>query len=145
MDDGIPKNNGHQIKTEHNYYTILGCSERASLKELKQNYQDLIKKHHPDKQVGTSLSDQFILIDKAFKTLKDEKLRKEYDASLLESSFKEDYLIYAEISKNDLSFNDEGAAYFSCRCGDSFRIDQHFLEQECIIECAECTNCILIK
>lgn len=127
---------------EGNYYTVLRCNEFATLDELKRNYQDLIKQYHPDKTGSTA--DKFIIIDKAFKTLKDEKSRKEYDASLMERSFNENPLIFAELVKKDLEFVNE-EYLFTCRCGNDIVIPQDHLEGEVIFECSECSNCILVK
>ncbi|CAH1159457.1 unnamed protein product [Phaedon cochleariae] len=134
---------------EQSFYSILGCDQDATFDELKHNYQILVKKHHPDKQTQEGIDfisdDKFVMIDKAFKTLKDEKARKEYDASLLHGSFDNSSLIYAEIEKKDLNFV-MGVFYFTCRCGDNIEITEDIIEEgECIVECSECTNCILIK
>ncbi|XP_050505992.1 dnaJ homolog subfamily C member 24-like [Diabrotica virgifera virgifera] len=138
----------NRINSELDYYAVLQCNQNSTLEELKQSYRNLIKKFHPDKQsqTGSSGSEQlFILIDKAYKTLSDTKLRKEYDAQLTENNFNENSLIYAELNKSDLKFVDE-VCYFPCRCGQNIEISADVLqEEECLVECSECTNCILIK
>lgn len=130
---------------EENYYAVLGCNESATVHELKRCYQDLIKQYHPDKQSGLEeiSSDRFILINKAFNTLKDEQLRKEYDASRLAGDLDNNPLIFAELSKKHLTFV-EGYSRFLCRCGNYIEIPEDTLV-EVIIECSECSNCILIK
>lgn len=130
-----------------NFYTVLECKPNATYTELKQRYHYLIKKYHPDKreQQNEEAVNKFIIIDKAFKTLKDEKLRKEYDASLLHKSFGEKCLIYAEICKSDLRHSD-GDMNYVCRCGENILIPIEVLdEEEVVLECSECTNSILIK
>lgn len=127
-----------------NYYSILECSSTATLEELKRNYQRLAKEHHPDK--GTGSTEKFLLIDKAYKTLKDSQSRKDYDSTLLAANFQDRPLIYAEFEKKDIVLNEEGTWTFSCRCGEQFVIEQeHLSESECVIECTECSNCILIR
>lgn len=134
--------NSHKNK-EENYYSVLGCNESATYEELKHKYQELIKQYHPDKQNEPIISaERFILISKAFKTLKDEKLRKEYNALLLESSFNDNPIIFAELLQSDLEFVN-GQSSFNCRCGNDIIIPLNM--QEVIIECSECSNCILIK
>lgn len=130
---------------EENYYVVLGCNESATVDELKRCYQDLIRQYHPDKQSGLEevSSERFILINKAFNTLKDEQSRKEYDASLLAGDLDNNPLIFAELSKKDLKFV-EGYSRFICRCGNDIEISEDTLV-EVIIECSECSNCILIK
>ncbi|KAJ8986104.1 hypothetical protein NQ317_003399 [Molorchus minor] len=115
-------------RQEENYYSVLGCSENATLSELKQNYQNLIRMHHPDKLMDSSSvsSEKFVLIDRAYKTLRNEQSRKEYDASLLQNIIDDKCLIYAEISKSELNFNSEGVAHFLCRCGDNVEIQREF-------------------
>lgn len=134
---------------EDNYYSVLGCDQSSTPEELKRNYQVLIRQHHPDKQENKSenyeLNEQFIRIDRAYKILRDEKLRQEYNASLLINNLNENSLIYAEISKSELVFNN-GIFLYLCRCGDSIKVPKDVLnEPECVVECSECTNCILIK
>nr|CAI5846896.1 unnamed protein product [Callosobruchus analis] len=131
-------------KRDEDYYSILECNRNATLDELKQSYQYLIKKYHPDKQGDATSTEKFLKIDTAFKTLREEKTRKEYDASLLQNDFSNS-LIYAELKKEELEFvNDE--AEFVCRCGEIIAIPKDVLtDVESIIECSECTNCILIK
>ncbi|ENN82180.1 hypothetical protein HUJ04_009194 [Dendroctonus ponderosae] len=126
------------------FYAVLECSPTATLDEIKQNYHRLVKKHHPDK--GDHTPDKFVQIDKAYKVLKDYKSRKDYDSSLLADSFNEHSLIYAEFRKVDICLDDDGQAFRPCRCGNDFVIEQkHLSETECIIECGECSNCILIR
>lgn len=131
---------------QDDYYSILKCSHTATFEELKYSYQKLIKEHHPDKISNKQLTnDTFIKIDKAWKVLKDPIKRKEYDASLLQSTFDQQCLIYAEIMKNHLVFEDDQATY-TCRCGNDIVILKEYLnEDECIVECSECTNCVVIK
>ena len=127
------------------FYTVLECTETSSLEELKKNYQRLIKQYHPDK--GTCYnSDMFLKIDLAYKTLKNERTRKDYDASLVASQCSDNVLIYAELSKADIELDNKGNFYYPCRCGDQFIIQKiHLNEAECVIECCECSNCILIR
>lgn len=127
-----------------NCYAVLECSPTATLEEIKQNYHRLVKKHHPDK--GDHSPEKFVQIDKAYKVLKDGKSRKDYDSSLLADSFNEHCLIYAEFCKIDIILNEDGQAFRPCRCGNYFVIEQeHLSEIECIIECGECSNSILIR
>lgn len=131
-----------------NYYSVLQCNQNSTIDEIKSNYRSLIKKFHPDKQSKEQSysDDKFIHIDKAYKTLSDEQLRKEYDAVLLEKSFNESSLIYAELEKTGLDFDSQGVAVFPCRCGQNIEIYKSVLDdEESLIECSECTNCVLIK
>lgn len=135
------KQNSHN---EENYYAVLGCDSSATTEVLKHCYQELIMRYHPDKQSGSEVSsDKFISINKAYNTLKDDRLRKEYDALLLSNNLNDSALIFAEFSKKDLTFVN-GEVVFTCRCGDDISIPEN-VEENVLIECSECSNCILIK
>lgn len=129
---------------KNNYYSILNCDQCASYEELKQSYQELIRKYHPDKRNG--FEDTFLIIDKAWKTLRDENLRKEYDIYLKTQLIENNTMIHAELTVKDLTFDDKGEANYPCRCGNNFLIlSDYIVEEKCIIECNECSNCISIK
>lgn len=125
------------------YYKILGVDENATFEQMKTKYQQLVKLYHPDKQTNPS-PETFIKIDEAWKILRDEKLRKEYDSSLLQCNLKEMPLIYANLNINELEFENNICDY-PCRCGATFIINRNEIEDDCIYECAECSNCISIK
>lgn len=127
-----------------NYYDILGCDPKAPFDEIKRKYQELVKKVHPDKGLEGS-SEEFLKIDEAWKTLRDDALRKEYDAKTLQSDLEERDLIYAEVNISNLIFDEEDTAYYPCRCGDHFNIAKDLLEQETLVECNQCSNCLLVK
>lgn len=49
---------------------------------MKKQFKKLAIKYHPDKNKDESAHETFLLISKAYETLKDEKLRQEYDKKL---------------------------------------------------------------
>ena len=62
------------------YYKILGVSETASSKEIKQAFRKLARKYHPDKNPGDSSSEQrFKDINEANEILTDPEKRKKYE------------------------------------------------------------------
>lgn len=67
-----------------NYYDILNVDKNATKKEIKSSYKILVKKYHPDVYTGDkSFAEKKIKeINSAYDILSDDKLRKEYDASL---------------------------------------------------------------
>lgn len=92
------------------YYSILGVSRAASQDEMKRQFKKLAVKFHPDKNKDESAHETFLQISKAYETLKDEKLRQEYDKKLginnpsiprygFPSSFSQ-YALYATTSRN---------------------------------------------
>jgi len=58
------------------YYSILGVSRGASEAEIKRAYRRLASQHHPDKGGST---EQFQVIEEAYRVLSDPAARKEYD------------------------------------------------------------------
>jgi DnaJ-class molecular chaperone len=63
------------------FYDILELSYDCSLEDIKNSYRRLCKIYHPDKNPDDK--NKFLEISKAYDTLVDEDLRKEYDLDLL--------------------------------------------------------------
>lgn len=64
---------------EVNYYSILGIEKNASMDEIKNAYRKKAKEWHPDICKDKNAEEMFKKINKAFKVLKNEDKRKEYD------------------------------------------------------------------
>lgn len=132
-----------------NHYETLGCTPKATFEDLKKSYQELVKKYHPDKNGGRH-SEEFLKINRAWKILQENTSRKKFDAILFQDNFNEKYLVYAEVNLHELSF-DNGRGYYPCRCGENYVIEEKMLKEynfereECILECSECSNCIIVK
>jgi len=65
-----------------NLYTILGVSHTASATEIKSAYRRLARRYHPDINTSPAASEQFALINNAYRTLIDQVRRDEYDRQL---------------------------------------------------------------
>jgi DnaJ-class molecular chaperone len=63
------------------FYEILELNSGCSLEDIKNSYRQLCKIYHPDRNPDDK--DKFIEIQKAYETLVDEDLRREYDLDLL--------------------------------------------------------------
>lgn len=63
------------------FYDILELSSDCSLENIKNSYRQLCKKYHPDR--NPEYNDRFIEIQKAYETLVNEDLRREYDLDLM--------------------------------------------------------------
>lgn len=132
------------MESETNFYDILNCDKNATYEELRENYQKLVRTHHPDKNCGQG-SEKFLEIDKAWKVLRDPKLREEYDANEFSKGVNH-VIIYSELKKEDLVFDENSISLYPCRCGCNFEIlKEYTLENECLVECSECSNYISIK
>ena len=63
------------------FYEILELSPNCSIEDIKNSYRQLCKIYHPDRNPDNE--SKFIEIKKAYETLVDEDLRKEYDLDLM--------------------------------------------------------------
>lgn len=70
---------------EKNYYEILEVDKNASPEIIKKAYSTLAKKYHPDlqpKEKKYEYEEKFKLINQAYDTLSNNKLRKQYNENL---------------------------------------------------------------
>jgi len=133
-------------------YTLLNCSSQATSRELKKNYQELLLKHHPDKNDGQE-SESFIAVNEAWKVLGNQELRAVYDAeqsnSQLESN--QDSAIWHTFSLSELAC-DNGMFGVQCRCGGQYQVEAELVEElkqegeeEVLVDCDTCSlNIILL-
>ena len=63
------------------FYEILDLSPDCTLEDIKNSYRQLCKIYHPDRNPDNTI--KFLEIKKAYDTLVDEDLRKEYDLDLM--------------------------------------------------------------
>jgi len=62
------------------YYSILGVSQNASEREIKQAYRRLARKYHPDVNPGDKSAEaRFKEINEAYEVLSDKERRQKYD------------------------------------------------------------------
>lgn len=67
---------------ETDYYTILGISGDASLKEIKKAYMRLAVKYHPDKNTESSAISKFQEIKQIYEILSNPLSKRDYDLNL---------------------------------------------------------------
>ncbi|CEP15332.1 hypothetical protein [Parasitella parasitica] len=111
------------------YYEILQVSETASPDIIKQRFQQLILKHHPDKSTNNDKNSLTHNILKAWEILRNPTSRKEYDIELQRQRNKKDVAIGAEVDLDDMEYNAaEGSYSLVCRCSGDYVITEDELE-----------------
>ena len=64
----------------HDYYRILGVDRDASPREIREAYESLVKKYHPDRNPGNEeAAKRAKWVNIAYDVLSDEEQRREYD------------------------------------------------------------------
>lgn len=72
------------------FYNELGIGKSSSQDDIKRAYFKLAKQYHPDVNKSTQAKDRFTHISAAYATLGDEKKRRVYDATGLDSDEQRD-------------------------------------------------------
>lgn len=125
------------------YYEILQVDDEATQEDIKKSYQQLILKHHPDKNQGNI--ELFIKIDEAYKVLKEPAARKEYDSKRFHESDRCQMVIHDTVRKNEFIYdNDDKVHYYVCKCGDWYILDEEADESEYLISCNDCSLVIKV-
>ncbi|CBY13290.1 unnamed protein product [Oikopleura dioica] len=73
------------------YYTILGVNRQASLSEIKKSYYKLARKYHPDSNQDPLARKVFEQVSEAYKVLRDDLSRAEYDQDAAWEAASHDY------------------------------------------------------
>lgn len=81
-----PKEGRKSMGMIMNYYQILGVSNFATFKEIKEAYRKKVKEFHPDKESGNA--ELFKRIKEAYEILKNDQKRKEYDELLFKTYYR---------------------------------------------------------
>jgi curved DNA-binding protein CbpA len=69
-----------RVRSERDYYAILGVQATASDEEMKRAYRRLALRHHPDRNPGNPRAEErFKEISEAYAVLMDPARRREYD------------------------------------------------------------------
>jgi len=64
-------------------YSVLGVGSHAGLRDIRKAFRELAQAIHPDRNPSAEAKQKFQEIGEAYRTLKDEKKRKEYDARVI--------------------------------------------------------------
>nr|XP_008001276.2 dnaJ homolog subfamily C member 24 isoform X5 [Chlorocebus sabaeus] len=100
------------------WYSILGADPSANMSDLKEKYQKLILRYHPDKQ-STDVSagtvkecvQKFIEIDQAWKILGNEETKREYDLQRYEDDLRNIGPVDAQVYLEEMSWNEGRKEY----------------------------------
>jgi curved DNA-binding protein CbpA len=69
-----------RVRTERDYYAILGVAETASDEEIKRAYRRLALRYHPDRNPGDKRAEErFKQLSEAYAVLMDPARRREYE------------------------------------------------------------------
>jgi len=132
-------------------YDCLNCSPKSNHSELKKSYQELLLKHHPDKNGGKQ-SPEYLAIDKAWKVLGDEKQRAVYDAELSNAKMEleQDAAVWMQMNLSELEL-DNDIHFYQCRCGGAYQVDAQEVEdvkadgdRDILVDCDTCSLNILV-
>ncbi|CAO3623828.1 unnamed protein product [Cunninghamella blakesleeana] len=127
------------------HYQVLSVSSDASFTEIKQQFQQLIIEHHPDKQnllLKDSNNNQAQRILQAWNILRNEEKRKAYDIELQIQNQKETITVNDEIDLDDMDYDEKSASFLlKCRCSGIYQITEEELEDG--IDIIGCDNCSL--
>ncbi|XP_035898729.1 DPH4 homolog [Anopheles stephensi] len=135
-------------KTSH--YDVLQVARDATLEQIRKSYQALALQYHPDKKrtsnvPATDESDHFIRIDQAWKTLRDDRLRRIYDAELMQQT--EEYFVNEVLTEADFERDEDGNFCFhTCRCGGYYILPEESEPGESIyVSCDECSLVVQVN
>jgi len=132
------------------HYSVLGSEKEDNIGSIKRRYQELIVKHHPDKNNGEESTD-FIRIRTAWETLSDVESRRVYDAELSNQLLNQDTTVWCTVNINLLSVTGDVYTY-SCKCTGIYEIDEEELkeikaegETDFLLGCDSCSLNILVQ
>lgn len=118
-------------------YAVLGASPSDSMQQLRHKYQQLALQHHPDRLVGESPSEaesslqRFLQVDAAWRILRDDDSRRQYDLQRRAQELKQDWPEDSAVCLEDMSWDPGECTYtHCCRCGGAFVVSQEEVEEE---------------
>lgn len=115
-----------RVRTDRNYYELLGVSVDSDAREIKEAYRKLQKKYHPD-IAGQKGHEYTLLLNEAYKILMREDLRRDYDVSI------------GQLRMRHGRNNNKNVMGFSSWKG-PFRPQALFVDENACIGCRECVH-----
>jgi diphthamide biosynthesis protein 4 len=134
------------------YYTLFGLPRSASSASIRSQYRKLALEYHPDKHHSldsSSLSDDFIHVQRAWETLRDPIKRSAYDRSLEVQNTQTNIRIWTEVNFDELNQEEndgENAVYsYLCRCGSKYWMkEEELVNGKSVFECNSCSLTIKV-
>ncbi|XP_052902808.1 DPH4 homolog [Anopheles moucheti] len=140
---------GTTVERKISHYEILQVPHNATLEEIRRSYQALALQYHPDKRKcklpEAQESGHFIRIDQAWKTLRDDRLRRIYDAELMQQT--EEYFVNEILTDADFERDEEGNFCFhTCRCGGYYILPEETpIHESVYVSCDECSLVVQVN
>ena len=128
-------------------YSILECPIDANPEDLRQSYQRLLLRHHPDKNGGEE-SQEFLRVVAAWRVLGDSSERRRYDARKKnEEDSCAGLQVWETLTYQELEIDEEGRRTHPCRCGGEFQIPRAEEKNgdEFLVDCDTCSLYIRVK
>lgn len=133
-----------------NYYEVLNSDCGDDINTIKRRYQDLVVKHHPDKNGGEQ-SPEFHRVRSAWETLSCAESRKLYDAELSNHQLCQESTLWCDVTFSQLREKNEVYAY-PCKCSGTYEVEPEQVEElkqdgekEFLLGCDTCSLNILVK
>ncbi|XP_056908802.1 dnaJ homolog subfamily C member 24 isoform X3 [Takifugu flavidus] len=110
-------------ETEHtDLYRVLGATSGDSVQHIKHKYQQLALQYHPDRFRGDTPEEadaalkKFLEIDAAWRILKDQASRRQYDLKLRAQELTQDWPVDRTVGLEDMSWDEESSCFSRQRC-----------------------------
>lgn len=126
--------------SDEDLYSILGVDPNATKNLLKQRYQQLILKYHPDKNGGNT-EDRFTKIRTAWDILSDDNERRRYDAQRKTNDIGDDGNVWKSLTVGEMQKVEEMWTE-ECRCGGEFMLSEEEVSLPWTL--VDCDTCSLV-
>ncbi|XP_033121309.1 dnaJ homolog subfamily C member 24-like [Anneissia japonica] len=149
-------------------YEIIGSDRSASKEELKKSYRKALLQCYPDKVEDSKKEaalQEYLKLESAWKVLGDDDSRRRYDMCIRDSSsvkgralkkpsnvtnpligfyfmtekhVQQTVAVNEEVEVEDMDFEDD-VAYYPCRCGGNYIIQEAEVSNDVIVACDTCS------
>jgi diphthamide biosynthesis protein 4 len=152
-----------------NWYRVLGLETDATHQQIKRAYHQALLRYHPDKNINISTDPKTLAdsstspppevhtLQQAFEILSNPTSRQVYDEQLRSSSSSSNtgskggprpahVVSLDDFEQQDSAGSDEPSQWvYPCRCGGSFTITEHLLENDIhLISCDACSEALWV-